>query len=109
MRPGSPELPKKESRELLERVRLVVESKEEATGIVEAFWNAMPHGADLVRSVLADSQPDWSQQLTEGDRTVVSRGILPTERGKFVIVISGNHTPLTKEAVVWLRERGFTG
>lgn len=88
----------------LSRVRKVCDTKEEAIKLVREFWEAMPHGADIMGSV---TNGDWEQELTMGDRTFISSGMLRGERGKFVAVFQGNHQPLSREAEAWLRNRGL--
>jgi hypothetical protein len=91
-----------------EKVRILVDSQEQAVALVAAFWRTMPHGRDLVQGQDNEQEPDWEQELTAGDRTMVHRGILPHEKGKMVVLFMGNNQPLTEEAVQWLKERGYS-
>ncbi len=102
----SPERSFGEKKEVVEKVRVTVESEEQAADIVEAFWRAMPDAEDMVRQLEQDEKPDWLQELTYGDRTLVRKGT-PREGGGFIVLFMGNHNPLSVQALAWLKERGY--
>jgi hypothetical protein len=93
------------SEKLPEVVKAVFDTKEEAEALVKEFWEAMSFGKQIIDSVknLGD---DWSQELTMGDRTTVSKGGRDN-RGKFIVNFRGNHQPLSAEAGTWLKEKGL--
>ena len=86
------------------KVLHLVASMEEAIELVKEFWQAMPHGRDLTFPKEAEG---WQEELTMGDRTKIRKGVLPKEKGKWVVMFQGNNQPLTKEAVAWLKEKGI--
>lgn len=92
----------------IERLAVVVDSKEEAIQLVRDFWNVMPHGNDVVRTV-AHSGEDWTQELTAGDRTRILDGSLsaPRHPGKWNVIFRGNSQPISKEAIAWLQGKGL--
>jgi hypothetical protein len=85
-------------------VQTSFETKEMAAKFVEEFWRAMPHGYDIVNGPLAD---DFTKELTAGDRTLVVQGRIGELKGKWVVVVQGNHQPLTREAADWLKGKGL--
>lgn len=99
----------KESPESMFREKIVIKtsSKEEAVEIVKEFWQAMPHGVDLTKPSNENDEIDWTQELTMGDRTKISRGLLPNEKNKWLVQISGNHQPLSPQATEWLMKKGY--
>lgn len=89
-----------------DRVALRFDSIEEATVFVRSFWRAMPHAEILTLPDEHDTD-GWREELTAGDRTMIRKGILPADKGKFIVVIMGNNQPLTREAESWLRGKGI--
>ncbi len=87
-------------------IRFVVNSQEEAEALVREFWEAMPHGRDLVGQMETQGDVDWSQQLTFGDRTQIKKG-RREEQGKWIITFQGNHQPLSEKAIDWLKGKGI--
>lgn len=100
------EFPKSERREVMEKMRVVVDTPQQAAALVEEFWLAMSHGSDLVRAVRLDDPPDWLQTLTSGDRTLVKRGSRD-ETGKTIVLFMGNNQSLSREAETWLKNKGY--
>lgn len=94
----------KEKIPLTEQVRILVDTEDEATQIIKDFWAAMPHGNDLTQPTTNEG---WRAELTMGDRTLASPGKLRNERGRWVVVIRGNHQYLTEDATRWLVVHGF--
>lgn len=90
-----------------ERVALRFDSIEEAVAFVRSFWQAMPHAELLTLPDEDDDIHGWSDELTAGDRTMIRKGVLPADKGKWNVIIMGNNQPLTHEAESWLREKGF--
>ena len=90
---------------LHDRVVLKFDSKEEAVEFVKKFWRAMPHNTTLTMPK-EDDIDGWSETLTAGDRTSVRRGVLPSDKGKWLVSIMGNNQHLTREAESWLRVQG---
>lgn len=97
-----------EEREAIpDRARIIVSSKEEAVKIVQEFWRAMKHGKPIVGQLdQKGTQANWGAILTMGDRTSISEGTSPDEEGKWVVYIRGNGTPLSSEAISWLKGKG---
>ena len=89
-----------------ERVALRFDSMEEAVIFVQSFWRAMPHAEILTLPEESDTD-GWSEELTAGDLTKIRKGILPADKGKWVVMVMGNNQPLTREAESWLRGKGF--
>lgn len=89
-----------------ERVALRFDSIEEAVTFVRSFWRAMPHTEMLTLPDEHDID-SWSEELTAGDRTMIRKGVLPADKGKWVVMVMGNNQPLTREAESWLRGKGF--
>ena len=87
-----------------EKVVIECNSQAEAVKIVQNFWHSMPHAVDL--TLPPDDDIDgWCEELTAGDRTRVSKSLMPSSRGKWLISISGNNQPLTPEAEEWNKRR----
>lgn len=91
-----------EVREVENGYVVVFSSLDQATEFVSEFWAAMPHHQDFFPT---DSMPDWTEELTAGDRTKISQGTSPALKGKWLARITGNHQPLTAEAVAWIQQR----
>lgn len=89
-----------------ERVALRFDSIEEAVAFVRSFWRAMPH-AEMLTLPDEHNIDGWSEELTAGDRTMIRTGVLPADKGKWVVMMMGNNQPLTREAQSWLRGKGF--
>lgn len=98
-----------EGRETIpDRARIIVSSREEAVKIVQEFWRAMRHGKPIVNQLdQKGAQANWEATLTIGDRTSISEGRPPDEEGKWVVYIRGNGTPLSSEAISWLKCKGY--
>ena len=96
-----------ETREFIEHKVVRVSSKEEATELVKEFWSAMPHGKQLLEEVTQNLGDDWTQELTQGDRTRIVEGkrFPPEDRGKWLVHFRGNHQPLSQEATQWLKDK----
>ncbi len=89
-----------------ERVVLRLNSEAEAIALVKEFWKAMPHQNGLTMPQEDDAE-GWMSELTAGDRTRISKGVLPADKGRWVVMVMGNNQPLTREAESWLRGKGF--
>jgi hypothetical protein len=66
----------------------------------------MPH-AEMITLPNEDDLDGWTGELTAGDRTMIRKGILPAEKGQWIVMVMGNNQPLTREAETWLREKGL--
>lgn len=66
----------------------------------------MPHAEMLTLPNESDIE-GWSEELTAGDRTMIRKGVLPTEKGRLIVMVMGNNQPLTRDAESWLRGKGF--
>lgn len=84
------------------RLRLLFDSQEEASKIVVEFWDTV-HKGEISQNVL--EKP--TQEITSGDRTHVVKGIMPGEKGKWVLIIQGNNQDLSAESFKWLKAKGF--
>lgn len=89
-----------------ERVVLRLNSEAEAIALVKEFWKAMPH-KDGLTMPQEDDIEGWMSELTAGDRTRISKGVLPADKGKWVVMVMGNNQSLTREAESWLRGNGL--
>ena len=81
-------------------------SRDEAIDFVKRFWMAMPHSEMLTMPDENDKEA-WADELTTGDRTKIIKGVLPADKGLWLVSISGNHQPLTREAELWLSNQGL--
>ena len=93
------------SEKLPEVVQAIFDTKEEAESLVKEFWENMSFGKQIIDSV-KNMNGDWSQELTMGDRTTVSKGGRDN-KGKWIVNFRGNHQPLSAEAGAWLKEKGL--
>jgi hypothetical protein len=75
-------------------------------GLSMSERSSMPHRDGLTMPD-EDDADGWMSELTAGDRTRISKGVLPADKEKWIVSISGNHQPLTREADSWLRSRGL--
>lgn len=89
-----------------EKVALRFDSIEEAGAFVKSFWQAMPHAEMLTLPDETDTD-GWCEELTAGDRTLIRKGVLPADKGKWIVTVMGNNQPLTREAESWLRGKGL--
>jgi hypothetical protein len=91
--------------EEIRELKIILNSKEEAIELVKEFWHRMPDGEEVIKLVEKSVDKDWGQQLTYGDRTQIMEGRLRDEKGKWVVLFTGNHEPLSYEALIWLRSK----
>lgn len=66
----------------------------------------MPH-SDILTLPEENDLEGWCDELTAGDRTVIRKGVQPADKGKWVVMVMGNHQALTSEAESWLRAQGY--
>ena len=98
--PENKKLPNQEQEP--ERVMRYLGSLPEVIALIREFWNAMPHGN--VPNLLPTSiDPGEWREITVGDRTMLFK----TPRGWRVTFIPNTGNAFTKEAIAWLKGKGF--
>ncbi len=90
----------------VEKATCVIESHDDAKSLVKEFWQAMSHGTSIFEQGEREQDYNWGQELTMGDRTVIVKGHREN-KGKWIVLFTGNHQPLSSEAVAWLKEKGI--
>lgn len=96
----------------VEKTFKVFSTIEEARNIVREFWTAMrvsESGERFTESELNNlTNEDFDETLTWIDRTVIKKADprVHKESG-WVVLFMANNQPLSKEAVSWLKGKGY--